>query len=214
MRLFITGTDTDAGKTHVSTLLLQALVAQGQSAVGYKPVGSGGRADAQQLLAASSPGASLDEINPCWFPTPFSPFIAAQFANRTVQLPELITAYEKLCASFPNVVVEGAGGWETPLAPGLTMAHLAQALRLPVLLVVNNRLGAQNHALLTLRSIAAHGLNCVGIILNHPQDERDPASISNRSALEQFTEVPVLAELMHGETELPDDLIHTLRALP
>ena len=214
MKLFITGTDTDAGKTHVSSLLLGALLELKMPSVGYKPVSSGGRADAQQLLAASSPGATLDEINPCWFPTPLSPFIAAQFANRTVQLPELLAAYEHLCVQFPNVVVEGAGGWETPLAPGMTMAHLAQALQLPVLLVVNNRLGAQNHTLLTLRSIEAHGLKCVGIVLNHPQDERDAASISNRSALEQFTNVPVLAELMHGETELPDALIATLLALP
>ncbi len=214
MKIFITGTDTDVGKTHVSSLIVQSLVALGKSAVGYKPVGSGGRSDAQQLLAVSSPGVSLDEVNPCWFPTPLSPFIAAQFANRTVELPELVAGYEHLCASFRNVVVEGAGGWETPLAPGQTMAHLAQALQLPVLLVVNNRLGAQNHALLTLRSIAAHGLTCVGIVLNHPQDERDAASISNRSALEQFTAVPILAELMHGETELPDDLIQALLALP
>jgi dethiobiotin synthetase len=213
MHLFITGTDTDAGKTHVSTLLLQALTQLGLSAAGYKPVGSGGRSDAQQLLAASSPGATLDEVNPCWFPTPFSPFVAAQFANRPVVMEDLVAGYHALAARFPHLIVEGAGGWETPLAPGQTMAHLAQALQLPVLLVVNNRLGAQNHTLLTLRSIAAHGLTCVGIILNYPQDERDSASISNRSALEAFTNVPILAELMHGETELPAELVQTLRDL-
>lgn len=210
MKLFVTGTDTDAGKTHVSSLLIQALVARGHETVGCKPVGSGGRADAQMLQAVSSPGASLDEINPCWFPTPFSPFVAAQFANRAVKLTELVEGFQYLSGKFSNVVVEGAGGWETPLAPGQTMATLAQALALPVVLVVNNRLGAQNHALLTLRSIEAHGLKCVGIILNHPQDERDPASISNRGALEAFTHVPVLAELMHGETSLPDECVDAL----
>jgi dethiobiotin synthetase len=193
-------------------MLLHALHFTGQPAVGYKPVSSGGRLDAQQLLAASSPGATLDKINPCWFPTPLSPFIAAQFANRSITLAELTEAYEALAVNFTNIIVEGAGGWETPLAPGLTMAAVAQALALPVLLVVNNRLGAQNHTLLTLRSITAHGLICIGIILNHPQDERDPASISNRHALEAFTEVPVLAELMHGETELPAGLLDLLTA--
>ncbi len=202
MFLFITGTDTDAGKTYVTTLLLESLRVAGQSAVGYKPVSSGGRADAQHLLAASGAGAELDEVNPCWFPTPLSPFVAAQFANRPVVMADLVAGYHRLTEKFPNVLVEGAGGWETPLAPGQTMADLAVALQLPVLLVVNNRLGAQNHALLTLRSIAAHGLTCAGMILNHPQDERDPASITNRSVLEQFTRVPVLAELLHGETEL------------
>ena len=68
--------------------------------------------------------------------------------------------------------------------------------------MVNNRLGALNHALLTLRSIAERGLTCVGIFLNHPADERDPASISNRHILEAFTDVPVVAEILHGATEL------------
>jgi dethiobiotin synthetase len=210
MHLFITGTDTDAGKTHVTTLLLQSLKQLGLEAAGFKPVSSGGRLDAQQLLAASATGATLDEVNPCWFPTPFSPFVAAQFANRPVAMEDLLSAYHSLAAKFPHVIVEGAGGWETPLAPGLTMADLAQALQLPVLLIVNNRLGAQNHTLLTLRSIAAHGMTCVGIVLNYPQDERDSASISNRSALEAFTNVPILAELMHGDTELPEELVQTL----
>lgn len=203
MRIFLTGTDTDCGKTFISTLILQALQAEGRNVIGYKPVSSGGRHDAQLLLAASSSGATLDEINPCWFHTPLSPLVAAQFENRAIEMDALVAGYHALAARFDDVLVEGAGGWETPLYGTQTMADLAAALALPVVLVVNNRLGALNHALLTLRSIEAHGLNCAGIILNQPADERDPASISNRSVLEKFTRVPILAEIMHGESEFP-----------
>lgn len=202
MEWFLTGTDTDAGKTYISTLILKHLQSLGQTAIGYKPVCSGGRADAHFLLEASSPGATLDEVNPCWYHTPLSPMMAAQFENRPVVLETLVAGFEALRGKSDHLLVEGAGGWLTPLAPGQTMADLAVALKLPVLLVINNRLGAINHALLTLESIAAKGLTCVGIILNYPKDERDPASISNRAALARFTDIPILAEVLHGADDL------------
>ena len=82
------------------------------------------------------------------------------------------------------------------------MADFAQRLALPVIVVVNNKLGCLNHTILTVRNIQARGLTCAGIILNYVKDERDAASISNRMALEHFLDVPVLAEIMHGETEI------------
>ena len=201
---FIAGTDTDSGKTHTTCLLLAHLQQQGRSAIGFKPVCSGGRADAQALLTASTEGPTLDEINPCWCPTPLSPYTASLMENRPVDVPSLVARFHALSQQWDHVLVEGAGGWETPLSNGSTMADLAATLKLPVLLVVNNRLGALNHTLLTLRSIAAHGLPCCGILLNHPSEERDPASISNRSVLERFTSVPILGEIIHGATDLPD----------
>jgi dethiobiotin synthetase len=210
MKFFLAGTDTDSGKTYVTKLLLAALQSEGATAVGYKPVCSGGRADPQALLESSSPGFTLDEINPCWFTTPLSPHVASRFEGRPIALPTLIGAYQALTNKAEHLIVEGAGGWETPLCEGKTMADLAAVLALPVVLVVNNRLGALNHTLLTLRSIAAHGLTCVGIILNQPADERDPASISNRAVLEEFTSIPILAEIMHGETDYPADALPSL----
>ena len=100
------------------------------------------------------------------------------------------------------VLVEGVGGWEVPIAPGYNVADLAADLGLPVLLVVNNRLGALNHSILTAKAITSRGLECAGIILNHVEDERDSASVSNRVVLEQELEVPILADILHGETEI------------
>jgi dethiobiotin synthetase len=100
------------------------------------------------------------------------------------------------------VLVEGAGGWEVPLTETETLADFVQSLALPVIVVVNNRLGALNHTLLTIRNIQARGLTCAGVILNYVSEERDAASISNRMVLERFLDLPVLAEVMHGETEI------------
>jgi dethiobiotin synthetase len=93
-------------------------------------------------------------------------------------------------------------GWEVPLAGKQTMADFAAELGLPIIVVVNNRLGCLNHTLLTVRNIQQRGLTCAGVILNYAHDERDAASISNRMVLTNFLDVPVLAEIMHGETEI------------
>ena len=198
---FITGTDTDAGKTYVTCLLLDSLRRQGKQVAGYKPVACGDRGDALALLSSSSPeNVNLESVNPSWFKAPAAPYVAGLLENKQVDVDSLLGGFHVLAACHDSVLVEGAGGWEVPLTDRLTMADLAQKLGLPVILVVNNKLGAINHTLLTLRAIEASGLTCAGIILNHVADERDPASISNRAVIERFGQVPILLEVMHGET--------------
>jgi dethiobiotin synthetase len=202
MNYFITGTDTDAGKTYVTCLLLEALKREGKRAVGFKPFCCGDRMDAEHLLQASAGGVSVNQVNPLWLKVPAAPYAAALMENRVIDFDSIRAAYDHLDGQFETVLVEGAGGWEVPLAAGMTVADYAQNLGLPVIVVVNNKLGALNHALLTVKNIQARGLECAGIILNYVRDERDPASISNRAVLASFSEVPVLAEVMHGETEI------------
>lgn len=202
MHYFITGTDTDAGKTYVTCLLLEALKRAGRRAAGFKPFCCGDRGDAVQLLQASADDLSVDQINPVWLKVPAAPYTAALMENRQIDLGAIRAAFAHLAAGHDIVLVEGAGGWEVPVAPGITVADFAETLALPVVVVVNNKLGALNHALLTLKNIHARGMKCAGLILNHVRDERDPASISNRAVLAAFSDVPVIAEVMHGETEI------------
>lgn len=202
MHYFITGTDTDAGKTYVTCLLLEALRRAGRDAVGYKPFACGDRLDAHALRQAGGGALSLDEVNPVHLKVPAAPFAAALLENRTLDIDAARQGFFHLAARHTHVLVEGAGGWQVPLAPGQTLADFARSLGLPVIVVVNNRLGCLNHALLTVRDIRAQGLTCAGLVLNHTADERDLASISNRMVLTQFLDVPVLAEVMHGEAEL------------
>ncbi len=199
---FITGTDTDAGKTYVTCLLLESLRRAGRGVAGYKPFVCGPRTDAHQLLDSSSPGVTLEEVNPVWLKSSAAPYAAGLLENKPVSIEAARAGFHHLAARFEDVLIEGAGGWEVPLTASETLADFAQSLGLPVVLVVNNRLGALNHTILTVRNIQARGLRCAGVILNHVSEARDAASISNRMVLERFLDVPILAEVMHGETEM------------
>lgn len=202
MHYFITGTDTDAGKTYVTCLLLEALRREGREAAGYKPFACGDRADAHALHQSGGMVATLEEINPVHLKVPASPYAAGLLENKPVDVAAARQGFYHLAARFSHVLVEGAGGWEVPVTESLSLADLAQEFGLPVIVVVNNRLGCLNHAILTVKNIQARGLRCAGLILNQVQDERDLASISNRMVLERFLDVPVLAEVMHGETQM------------
>lgn len=200
MDFFITGTDTEIGKTYVTAALLRDLRARGMAPMGYKPLACGDRSDPRSMReAAGAPGLSLDLINPIYLRAATAPYIAAELEQRTISIPELVEGYRRVAAEYSPVLVEGAGGWEAPLAPGLTMADLAVALQLPVILVVGNKLGAVNHAIMTAQAIRSRGLECRSIVLNHMGEEWDAASVTNRRLIEEFTHLPVGAELIHGQ---------------
>lgn len=202
MNYFIAGTDTGIGKTYVTALLLKDLRQRGIDAVGYKPVECGDRQDVRRLREVCSPTLSLEELNPLFFRTSAAPCIAATIERQTIE-PNMLTAgYDYLAAQHEQVLVEGIGGWETPLCHGKTMADFAKMLALPIILVVGNKLGAVNHAILTAKSIAANGLTCHGIILNHISDEWDTASLTNKAVIEEFISIPVLAELIKDQDDI------------
>lgn len=168
-----------------------------------KPVCCGDRDDARQLLEASGrDDLTLDEINPLWLKTPASPMAAALIENRQIDPDSLVESARRLLERADTLIVEGAGGWEVPITAKFTMADLAFGLGFPVIVVVDNKLGALNHTILTVRQIAARGLPCAGLVLNQVSDERDAASISNRVVLEQLLDVPILAELLHDADEI------------
>jgi dethiobiotin synthetase len=198
MSFFITGTDTGVGKTYVTRLILQALREEGQDAVGYKPVACGDRDDAV-ILSAASGDLDLDVVNPVYLRTPVAPYVAGLLENRSVDPAELIAGYHHLAAKHRMVLVEGAGGWEVPIAANYRISDLAAALKLPVILVAGNRLGALNHIILTVQAIQARGLTCAGIVMNQLEDEMDTAMITNKGVVEDLTGVPLLEHLIYGQ---------------
>jgi dethiobiotin synthetase len=209
MNLFITGTDTNAGKTFVTALLTRALRGRGFETIALKPLCSGERSDVEILQAASDHRLTLDETNPIWLREPAAPLVAARLENRTLSLDALQNWFHALSEKHPSVLVEGAGGWLVPITPTETIADFAARLALPVVLVVANRLGCINHTLLTLESIRARGLQCPGIILNTFSNSDDIATRTNRDILEQNT--PILLEVHPGQTEIPPpELAHFL----
>jgi len=206
MKIFVTGTDTGVGKTFVSSLLIRELVAKGEDVMPYKPLCCGDRLDVQNLIKATgNDSLDADEVNPVWFKSPTAPFTAALIEAREVDMQSLIDRGRQLAKANDHLIVEGAGGWEVPVTSEATTADLAEALGLPVVVVVDNKLGALNHTILTIKAIQSRGLTCLGLVLNHVQEERDAASISNHMVLDEFLDVPVLAELMHDTTDLDLD---------
>ncbi len=180
--VLVTGTDTGVGKSLCSVALLHALRAQGLRAVGMKPVAAGceetaeglRNEDALALQGASVPRPPYADVNPWALPEPTAPQLAARAAGVRVELAPVLAAHARLAAGADIVVVEGAGGWLSPLADGIEHADLARALQLPVLLVVGLRLGCLNHARLSAQAIVADGCRLVGWIGSavDPQFER------------------------------------------
>jgi len=209
MKYFVTGTGTDVGKTYVTKLLIEAANREGIPTVGFKPIACGSRDDAVILRNAGASGIEIDEINPIIYATPASPYTAAILENRPFEMSEAMEAWDAIKDRFEGIFVEGAGGWEVPITRELRVADLAVEMKLPVIVVVNNRLGALNETILTVDSIRRRGLVCAGLILNHLEDERDMASVTNRSALEDILDVPILLDILHGEEEieLPHELL-------
>lgn len=200
---FITGTDTEIGKTYVTCRLLRDLRRRGIEAVGFKPIACGDRSDARAMREASEqPSMSLDAINPIYLRAATAPYIAAELQHRTLSLDEIEAPFRQLQEKYETILVEGAGGWEAPIAPGVTMADMAVRLGLPVVLVVGNKLGAVNHAIMSVKGIRERGLECRSIVLNHMGEEWDTAAVTNRKLIEEFTACPVQAELIHGQEDL------------
>jgi dethiobiotin synthetase len=205
----VTGTDTGVGKTYVTRLILETLRNEGIDAAGYKPVACGDRDDAATLAAASG-GLPLDEVNPVHLKTPVAPYVAGLLENQTVDPAVLLAGFRRLAAAHAQVIVEGVGGWEVPLAANYRVSDLARDLGLPVILVAANRLGALNHILLTVDAIRAKGLQCAGIILNQLDDELDTAMITNKGVLEDLTGVPLLDHLIHQQDFLDEVALRAL----
>lgn len=202
MNVFITGNDTDVGKTYVTCLLLKALRQAGHRAAGFKPICCGDRDDCIALQAAGDPSLTVDNINPVWLRTPAAPYAASMIENRPINIDHIVRSFSQLDESMDAVLIEGAGGWEVPITRDFMVGDLACRFNLPVILVVNNRLGALNHTILTAKAISRRGLRCAGLILNHVQIERHSATITNRAILEDVLDLPILAEVTHGETDI------------
>ncbi|MFW5386370.1 dethiobiotin synthase [Yersinia sp. 2542 StPb PI] len=173
-RWFITGTDTDVGKTVASCALLQTAAQQGYRTAGYKPVASGSQmtpdglrnSDALALQANSSAALSYSQVNPLTFLEATSPHIASASEGLEIDLSILSQGLQQLEHSAEWILVEGAGGWFTPLSPQATFADWVLREQLPVIMVVGIKLGCINHALLTALAIRQAGLKLVGWIAN------------------------------------------------
>jgi dethiobiotin synthetase len=215
--LFVAGTDTGVGKTWVSVLLLQALNARGWRTAAMKPVAAGARRrggvwhneDVDRLRAAAGVRSPRATVNPYCFAPPIAPHIAAAEAGVGIRLARIRAAYRDLARSADVVVVEGAGGLLVPIDERRDTADIAQALDLPVVLVVGLRLGCINHALLTAAALRARGLVLAGWVANAilPRMARREQNIA---ALRARIDAPLLGVVPHVRRANPARLAKRL----
>ena len=199
--LFITGTDTGVGKTFVARGIVSALRAQGRRVGVMKPVetGCGGGltrrpADALALRSAAGSKVSLDHICPYRLDAPLAPDVAARLENVRIDPQVILAAFRVIDADHDLTLVEGAGGLLVPIVDRYSIADLARDLDLPLLVVVDSKLGAINHTLLTLEAAAARGLAVRGYVLNHA-GAADKAAATNASVLARCTDAPCLGTI-------------------
>lgn len=199
--VFVTGTDTEVGKTRISVGLIELLQNRGLKAAGMKPIASGcdwldgqwQNEDALALMAQSDVSLPYATVNPYAFQPAIAPHIAAARVGTEVSLSVIRQQFEAIKQQADAVVVEGAGGWLVPLNGTDTMADLATELDLPVVLVVAIRLGCINHALLTVESIQQKGLKLAGWVANHLSEQTESADIM--ATLKQRIDAPCLGSV-------------------
>lgn len=199
---FVTGTDTEVGKTLISAAMLHALVKTGVRACGMKPVAAGAvrkgadwhNDDADRLAAAGNVVMLTSLTTPYLFKVPAAPHIAAGLEGIAIESAPILAAYLEVAAATDAVVVEGIGGFRVPLSDSFDTADLAQQLDLPVVLVVGLRLGCINHALLTVEAITARGLQLVGWVANEMEVDMNFAD-ENIEALLMRIPAPLLGRV-------------------
>jgi dethiobiotin synthetase len=215
---FVTGTDTECGKTEVSLGLMAAWQTRGLQVLGMKPVASGcdpspaglRNGDALRLQTQGSRAMPYALVNPYAFAPPIAPHIAAGKEGVEIETGPILSAYHRLAAECDLVVVEGVGGWRVPLSGRLSVSDLPKALGQPVILVVGLKLGCINHALLTVESIRALGSTLAGWVANC----RDPylqAADEILATLAALIPAPCLGDIPWMESPDPATLAGRLR---
>lgn len=205
-RLFIAGTDTNVGKTYVATSLLHYYAHRGWTTLGIKPLATGAtmtadglrNEDATALQAASTMKLPYEMINPYVFELPVAPTIAADCVGATLSSTQLLYSCESALATNPDLlIIEGVGGWAVPLNAEETMADFVALLKASVLLVVGMRLGCLNHAILTVQSMRARGITCVGWVANTIDCVAMEAYSANVVLLAQCLPIPYLGQILY-----------------
>lgn len=202
-RFFVTGTDTEIGKTTIAAGILHAAHCAGLTTAGVKPVAAGCEItaegprndDALALLAECRPELEYDQVNPIALEAAIAPHIAAQEEGVALGTAVLAEACQAVFAMQRDLtLVEGAGGWLVPLNPDETLADLAKALQAQVIMVVGMRLGCINHALLTAQAIERYGLKLAGWVANYVDPDMSRPQ-ENFETLERLLPAPCLGKV-------------------
>jgi dethiobiotin synthetase len=213
--LFVTGTDTEAGKSVVAACICAALRERGERVAAFKPAVTGlddpaGEWPRDHELLARAAGVELEAVAPYLFGPAVSPHYAAELAGEAIDPAGVVAAARAAAEGADALVAEGVGGLLVPITPGFSVRDLAVELALPLVVAARTGLGTINHTLLTIESARAAGLEVRGVVMTPWPDEPEGIELSNRETIERLAGVPV-AGLPHTA---PDRLAEAGDALP
>lgn len=197
---FITGTNTDVGKTVVTAILAAHYHSLGKQVIPYKPIQSGATIDDGirispdvQLYQLALPSLVVEAANTYLFTKPSSPHLAAREEKVEISIQRIIGQYKLLQQMYEQVLVEGAGGLFTPLNDdGFCIIHLIKKLNIPVILVASSKLGTINQTVLSIMALQQNNIPIAGIILNQLQTEDPSIEKDNETMIEKLTGVPII----------------------
>ena len=228
--VFITGTDTEVGKTFIAGLIVKELREEGINVGVMKPVATGSREDAIFLRGVAEVSDPLELINPVFLKKPLAPWVAARIDRKRINLEKIWQAYKTLKKKYDYLVVEGTGGLLVPVtrkvypvrkglserrgvkkrksfSNGVYMIDIAKRFRLPLVIVSRPGLGAINHTLLTLNYAMDYGLKVVGFIINYTKpykrglvERTNPQVISRLGGIRLLGEIPYIGERKNKRT--------------
>ena len=215
--VFVTGTDTEVGKTVLAAAVVAAAAERGMTVAAFKPVVTGldeppgefGR-DHELLASVANAGQTPADVAPHRYPEAVSPHLASQMANETIDPEALVAAAQTQANRAEALVVEGVGGLLVPLANDYLVRDFAGELSLPVVVAARPGLGTINHSLLAVEACRAVALRIQAVVLTPWPDEPQRIHESNRETIERFGEVPVLTL----PRTRPEDLAAAGSALP
>lgn len=204
-RWFITGTDTEIGKTYASCALIHHLVSQGYEVAAMKPVASGcemtdeglRNEDAIQLMTASNVEQAYKQVNPFAYEPPIAPHLAAEAVNKPIDIGQIAATAQNIYADY--LIIEGVGGWCVPLGKEQILSDMVKRIADGVILVVGMRLGCINHALLTAAQIQREGIPLLGWISNQLDPDMDQYE-NNLDTLKLRLPVPLLGNVLWSPT--------------
>lgn len=199
--IFVTGTDTDVGKTVIAAGLAGLFKQKGLKVAVMKPIQTGAikrtgkliSLDIELMIKTSGINEDINLLNPYCLEPPVAPLVASQITGVKIDIKKILTAYAKLKSRYEIVIVEGAGGLLVPILSNYLMIDLIKDLDLPILIVAKPSLGTINHTLLTIRESQAQGIHVLGVVINGlKEDEAGICERTNPQLIENLSKVPVL----------------------
>lgn len=194
--IFITGTDTEVGKTYVTEVLFKLFADQGLNVGIMKPISCGPTKDndAIRLKKRLKIKDPIGLVNPIKLRSPLAPFVASKLENRNLKLESIFSSYIKLLKKHDLVLVEGVGGVLVPIKQNYYVADLIKDMDIPAIIVARAGLGTINHTLMTVETLRLRKINILGIILNRFSG-KDLSEKTNAKTIEELTGLPILVRI-------------------